>query len=141
MARLQHFFSAHCLAAHALLLAAVPSAHAERAPERVVIVELCTAQAGPERVEAMLTNPVEKLLIALPGVATMNSVTGHGGARFEIALKGGASEDDAASVAQALDRSDAGQRATILSRSVQLGQALPHEQAFGHAVCTEAKRR
>jgi hypothetical protein len=135
MSRFQHLFSASVL-----LLAGLP-AHADSRSERVVVLVLCTTEQTPERVEAVLTNPVEKLLIGLPGVKTMNSVTGHGGARFEVHFEGGASEDDAISVAQALDGSETGRGGAILSRSIQLGQPLPEEQTFGHAVCSEAKRR
>lgn len=135
MARLHYF-----LTASVLLCAAMP-ALADSAPERVVVLELCMAEQAPERVEAVLTNPVEKFLIGLPGVKTMNSITGHGGARFELHFEGGAGEDDAANVAQALERSEAGRGAVLLSRSVQLGRPLPDGQAFGHAVCGGAKRR
>lgn len=135
MARFQYV-----LAATALLFAAMP-ARADDVAEQVVILELCIAERSPERVEAVLTNPVEKFLIGLPGVKSMNSITGHGGTRFELHFKGGASEDDAASVAQALERSEAGRSPAILSRSVQLGRPLPDGQGFGYAVCAEAKRR
>ncbi|KFI08719.1 hypothetical protein JN27_02375 [Massilia sp. BSC265] len=130
----------HCISASALLFAGMP-AQADKLPERVVIVELCIAQQSPERVEAVLTNPVEKLLIGLPGVKTLNSITGHGGARFEVHFEDDAGEDDAGSVVQALDGSEPGRGAVVLSRSVQLGQPLTAGQAFGHAVCAEAKRR
>lgn len=135
MARLPCFF-----AASALLCAALP-AHAGSLPERVLVLELCIAEQTPERVEAVLTNPVEKLLIGLPRVKTMNSITGHGGARFEIHFEGGAGEDDAAGLSRALDRSEAGRGAAILSRSLQFGQPLAEARAFGHLVCGEAKRR
>ena len=129
----------HLITASALLLAGMP-VHADSVPERVVIVELCIAEQSPERVEAVLTNPVEKFLIGLPGVKTMNSITGHGGARFEVHFEGRASEHDAASIAQALERNEAGRAGAVLSRSVQLGQPLTEMQAFSHFVC-KARRR
>lgn len=135
MARLPCFF-----AASALLFAALP-AHAGSLPERVLVLALCIAEQAPERVEVVLTNPVEKLLIGLPQVKTMNSITGHGGARFEIHFEGGAGEDDAAGVSRALERSEAGRGAAILSRSLQLGEPLPEAQFFSHRVCGETKRR
>lgn len=129
----------HLIAASALLLAGVPD-HADAQPEQVVVLELCVAEQAPERIEAALTNPIEKLLMGLPGVQTMNSITGHGGTRFEVHFEGGASKDNVASVAQALDRGTTGGVA-ILSRSVQLGLPLPDGQAFGYAFCGAAKRR
>lgn len=101
---------------------------------RVVVVEMCVVEQSPERIEAALTTPLEKLLLRLPGVETLNSNTGHGRVTVEIHYKGGASEDDAASVTQAVDRSGA----DFLSRSVRLGSPRSDELFFDRRDCGAA---
>jgi hypothetical protein len=103
---------------------------------RVVVVQLCVVKQDPERVEAALTTPLEKRLLGLPGVETLNSNTGDDGAAFEIHFKGGASEDDAASVTLAVDRSDV----PFLSRSVRLDSTRADGFPFSLAACTPAQR-
>jgi hypothetical protein len=103
---------------------------------RVVVVELCVVKQDPERVEAALTTPLEKRLLGLPGVETLNSNTHDEGAVLEIHFKEGASEDDAASVALAVDRSEA----PFLSRSVRLDSPRPDSFPFSRSGCTPAQR-
>jgi Cu/Ag efflux pump CusA len=104
------------LLASAFLFSARATPGAATPGARVVVATLCVAEQAPERVEAAFTTPLEKLLLGLPGVEMINSNTSYGSVALEIHFKGGASEDDAASVTLALDRSDAG----FLSRSVRL---------------------
>ena len=123
-----------------LLLAAV-TAQAAPSPARVVLVEICVAEQEPERIEAELTSPLEKLLAKLPGVATFKSVTGHGAAQFDIHFKGGATEDDLASVVQELERSDAYRASQVLSRSARLGSPRPDELLFVSSLGCLSKNR
>ncbi|MCC2971716.1 hypothetical protein [Massilia sp. IC2-476] len=106
----------HSVLAFSLLQSGSAAAQSPAPAARVVVVELCVLEQSPERVEAALTTPLEKLLLRLPGVDTLNSNTGHGRVALEIHYKGGASEDDAASVTQAVDRSGM----NFLSSSVRL---------------------
>ena len=124
------------LLACSLLLGAGAGAQGAASPAQVVVVELCVAEQSPERVEAAFTTPLEKLLLALPGVETLNSNTGYGRVVLEIHYKGGASEDDAASVAQAIDRSQAG----FQSRSVRLDRPRADGRYFGLDGCRAPSR-
>ncbi len=103
---------------------------------RVVVVQVCVAEQVPERIETALTTPVEKLLLGLPGVETLNSNTSHGSASFEIHFKGGATEDDAASVTLAVDRS----KASFLARSVRLDKPRADLLYSGQTGCETALR-
>ena len=113
-----------------VLLLAVMTAQAAPPPVRVVIVEMCVAEQEPERIEAELASPLEKLLRKLPGVASFKTITSHGAAHFEIHFKGGATEDDLASVVQEVERSDAYRASQVLSRSTRLGSPRPDELLF-----------
>ena len=117
------------IAATVLLLIAV-TVQAAAPPAQVVIVEMCVAEQVPERIEAELTSPLQKLLRTLPGVCILKTVTGHGAAQFEIHFKGGATEDDLAIVVQEVERSDAYRASHILSRSSRLGSPRPDELLF-----------
>lgn len=123
----------------ALLFAAV-TAHADAPSKRAVVLTLCVAGQHPDRIEAALTTPVERLLYGLPGVEGVYSMTSEGNARFTVHFRGEASEDDAASVALALERSEAGSEFPTLSRSVQLGQVGPEGFAPGLPACGAALR-
>lgn len=127
-------------AAPVLLLISVTVQAAAPSPQ-VVIFEMCVAEQVPERIEAALTSPLEKLLRTLPGVGIFKTVTGHGAAQFEIHFKGGATEDDLASVVQELERSDAYRASQVLSHSARLGDPRPDELLFlGSLTCLRKNR-
>ena len=107
-------------------------------PAQLVRLELCVAEQVPERVEASLTNPLEKLLLWLPGVAELSSNTGHGGASLEIRFARGATEDDRASVELALERSE-DLMAQVLSRSIRLAEAHKEDFVRGSRSCIAGK--
>lgn len=103
---------------------------------RVVVVELCTAEQEPERVEAALTTPFEKLLLGLPGVDVINSNTGMGGVALEIQFKGGASDDDAATITHLVERS----RLPFHSRAIRLDSPNPDRGFSSRADCAATRR-
>ncbi len=113
--------------------ACLPGTAAEPEPSgpKVVVVVLCVVEQSPERIEAALTTPFEQVLLRLPGVETLNSNTGHGSVGFELHFKGGATEDDAASVTQAVDRS----KADFLSRTVRLDRPRADQLFFSRNDC------
>ncbi len=119
-------FATGCLPGHA----AEPGASGSK----VVVVVLCVAEQSPERIEAALTTPFEEMLLRLPGVETLNSNTGHGSVEFELHFKGGATEDDAASVSLAIDRREA----VFLSRTVRLDRPRADERFFSRNDCGKA---
>jgi len=121
--------AALCILGHAKADTASPGV-------RVVLVELCVAEQEPERVEAAFTTPIEKLLLGLPGVETINSNTGMGGLALEIHFIGGATDDDAASVNLALDRS----APLVLGRTVRLNSPSP-DQGFRGRPCESVLSR
>lgn len=71
--------------------------------EPKVALRYTVDEQTPERVEARITNPVEKLLAGLPRLADMVSTTGHGVASFQLRFDGGASADDLAAVRRRID--------------------------------------
>ncbi|MDT1837894.1 hypothetical protein FPK49_26725, partial [Acinetobacter baumannii] len=69
----------------------------------MVAVRYAVSEQVPERVEASITNPVEKLLANIPRLVELNSNTSHGGVNFELRFEGGATERDLANVKARLD--------------------------------------
>lgn len=103
---------------------------------RVVVVELCTAEQEPERVETEVTTPFEKLLLGLPGVDLINSNTSMGGVRLEIHFKGGASEDDAATITHVVKRS----RLPFHPRAIRLDSPSPDRGFSSRVDCAATQR-
>jgi len=60
----------------------------------VVAVRYLVTEQSPERVEATVTNPIERMLVALPRVSAINSATHYGSVDLEIHFDEGATEQD-----------------------------------------------
>ena len=87
----------------AVMLSASSSALACQHANPVVALEYTVSEQVPERIEAAITNPVEKLLVGVPRLADLRSVTGHGSASFELQFEGGATAGDLAAVKERID--------------------------------------
>jgi len=79
----------------------------------VVGVQYVVAEQLPERVEAAVTNPLERMMTGLPRLVEINSVTSEGIASFELAFEGGATDDDLALVETRVDAFDAERRRAV----------------------------
>lgn len=104
----------------AVVLAACSSALACQHANPVVALEYTVSEQVPERVEATITNPVEKLLVGVPRLADLRSITGHGSASFELQFEGGATADDLTAVKERLDAWRAGTRVELQSTKLVL---------------------
>jgi hypothetical protein len=70
------------MAASLLPLACAPQAQAQAAPV-VIAVEYRVASQSPEHIEESLVTPLERRLLRLPGMASLESGVTHGRARLE----------------------------------------------------------
>lgn len=70
----------------------------------MIAVQYLVNEQVPERVEATITNPVEKLFSRSSRFAGLRSVTSHGSAAFEMRSDGRATEQDLATIKQRVDR-------------------------------------
>lgn len=86
----------------------------------MVAVHYAVSEQVPERVEASITNPVEKLLANIPRLVELNSNTSHGAVDFELRFEGGATERDLANVKARLDGWRADREAGVISSRVAL---------------------
>jgi len=84
------------LALCVLLACGFDHAHACQSRAPLVMVHYQVREQLPERVEATVTNPVERILIKLPRVAEINSMTRDGEVAFELQFEGGANDQDLA---------------------------------------------
>jgi multidrug efflux pump subunit AcrB len=75
----------------------------------------------PERVEAAVTNPLERTLITLGRVANVNSNTSHGSVYVEVQFEGGATEQDLAIVTERIEQLEFSSDIVVTSRSTDLG--------------------
>lgn len=84
-----------------LLVAATPFvALAAQPAAPIVVVRYLVAEQSPERVEATVTNPLERMLATLARVSSINSATSHGSVDLEIHFEDGATEQDLETVEQ-----------------------------------------
>jgi len=67
-------------------------------PESVVAVRYLVTEQSPERIEAIITNPLERSLLTLPRISRFSSNTGHGFVTVEIEFDGGATQQDVETV-------------------------------------------
>jgi len=73
----------------------------------VVAVEYRVASQSPEHIEETLVTPLERRLLRLPGMASLESSATHGRARLELAFDGNGGEQALAAVKAEVDRFDA----------------------------------
>lgn len=104
----------------AVMLSASGSALACQHAHPVVALEYTVSEQVPERVEALITNPVEKLLVGVPRLADLRSITGHGTASIELQFEGGATASDLAVVKERIDAWRAGAKVEVQSTRLVL---------------------
>lgn len=116
----------------AVVLASGPdSAPACQAPAPRVMVTYQVREQIPERVEATVTNPVERIFIKLPRVAEINSMTRQGEVAFELQFEGGANEQDLAVVRQRIAEIVLDRDANVISTSIELTSRCLDKWPFG----------
>ena len=106
------------IAAAALIMSGGASACQDTVPK--VAVHYAVGEQVPERVEAAITNLVEKLLADAPRLVEINSNTGHGVVDIELQFEGGATERDLAVVKARLDGWRADKGIDVISTRVAL---------------------
>ena len=87
----------------AAMLVASELAYAVDPSRSVVAVRYLVSEQLPDRVEETVTDPLERVLIALPRVAEVTSTTDHRSVNVEIQFEGGATEQDLATVSQRIE--------------------------------------
>ncbi|MET0981401.1 MAG: hypothetical protein ABWY02_04830 [Telluria sp.] len=88
-----------------------------------VYVEVCVAEQNVDRVMEAVDTPATKRLMGLPGVDELNAMMSHGWVGIEIGFKGGATEDDRATVEGALKAIEFDPAVGLQSVSVVLEEA------------------
>lgn len=86
----------------------------------VVAVRYLVSEQLPERVEETVTNPLERILVALPRVSEVTSTTGHGSVNVEIQFEGGATEQDLATVSKRIEELVLDSEVEVTSRTTLL---------------------
>ena len=86
----------------------------------MVSIQYLVNEQVPERVEATVTNPLEKLLSRTSRLAELRSMTGQGSAVFEMRFDGGATEQDLATVKQRVQRLTFAEGIQVISMEVSL---------------------
>jgi len=69
-------------------------------PFPLIGVQYRVSEQSPDRVEALVTNPLERLLMGTPRLANVESTTSHGTVDIELRFEGGATGMDLAQVKQ-----------------------------------------
>jgi len=96
------------------------TADACQGPFPMVSIQYLVNEQVPERVEATVTNPLEKLLSRTSRLAELRSMTGQGSAVFEMRFDGGATEQDLATVKQRVQRLTLAEGIQVISMEVSL---------------------
>jgi len=104
----------------AAVLLGSSTADACQGPFPMVVVQYLVNEQVPERVEATITNPLEKLFSGTSSLAKLRSMTGHGSAAFEMRFDGGASEQDLETVKQRVQRLILAEGIQVISKKVFL---------------------
>jgi multidrug efflux pump subunit AcrB len=104
----------------AAVLLGSSGAAACQGPFPMVAVQYLVDEQVPERVEATITNPLEKLFSGTSRLAGWHSITGHGSAAFEMRFDGGATEQDLETVKQLIQKLTLADGIQVISKEVFL---------------------
>jgi multidrug efflux pump subunit AcrB len=88
--------------------------------EALVAVRYRLSEQSPERLEKMVMEPVERILIALARVSSVTSTASHGYVDFAIRFERGATEQDLAIVEKQVEQIVFGCDVAITSQTVLL---------------------
>ena len=99
--------------------APVPASAAPQ-PATVVAIRYELDEPSAERVEELVVNPLERSLLELPGIKTMNTSATHGLAVAELSFEGGTGEAERAAVIHQLDRLRLDAGIAVQARTVTL---------------------
>jgi len=125
----------------AAMLALSSAASACQDTVRKVAIHYAVGERVPERIEAAITNQVEKLLADVPRRGDLKSVTGRGFVDFELWLEGGATERDLAVVKARLDGWRADKGVDVISTRVILTTACLNGWPWNGDVRPESRLR
>lgn len=95
-------------------------ANAAQLPFTVVAVRYQVTEQALERVEAIVTSPVERALLTLPRVSEITSTSGHGLADFTVQFEGGATDEDLAAVNRRIEELVLAREVVVTSRTALL---------------------
>jgi hypothetical protein len=109
----------HLLFSAAVLLGS-STANACQGPFPMVAVQYLVNEQVPERVEATITNPLEKLVIGTSRLTELRSMTGHGSAAVEMQFDGGATEQDLETAKQRVQKLALAEGIQVISKKVFL---------------------
>lgn len=105
--------------AAAMLLVGL-AAYAGRFPPSVVVVSYLVSEQDVDRVEQLVTDPIERVLVTIPRVSSLSSTTGHGSVSIEVEFEGGATEQDLTAVRQGMEELALDSEVVVTSRTVHL---------------------
>jgi multidrug efflux pump subunit AcrB len=105
--------------AAAMLLVGL-TAYAGRSSPTVVVVSYLVSEQDVDRVDRLVTDPVERVLTSIPGASRIESTTGHGSVNIEVGFEGDATEQDLAAVRQRVEELVLDREVVVTSRTVQL---------------------
>lgn len=111
------------------LLAFASTANADPKAKTVVLVEVGTSLQSPDEVERQVTVPIERVLLDLSGVQTVDSTATHGLGRVEIGFELDATESQLASVRQRVDGLPWTNTAGLISLTFRLAEGSLHKIA------------
>lgn len=104
----------------AAMLSMALTAHAGRSSPTIVVVSYLVDEQDPARVDRLVTNPAERVLVTIPRISRVHSTTSHGSVHIEIEFEGEATEDDLAAVTERMEALALDSEVVVTSRTVQL---------------------
>ena len=101
-------------------LAIAGGAMASAPPGSVVSLHYTVREHDPEKLEKIVTVPVERVMHKLERVAQINTSTSEGAVDVEIGFQGGATEQDLAAVTAQIEMLEFGGDIILVSRTIAL---------------------
>ena len=96
------------------------TAYAGRSSPSVVEVSYLVSEQDVDRVERLVTDPMERVLTSIPRVSRIESTTGHGSVNIEVGFEGDATEQDLAAVRERIEELALDREVVVTSRTVEL---------------------
>ena len=89
-------------------------------PLPVVFVRYGVSERLPDRIEEMVTTPLERALVTLPRVTRVSSTTNHGTVDVKIHFQEGATGQDLALVTREIEELQFNSAVVVTSRTVAI---------------------